>query len=346
MQVVKISSEDEAWAMLDAAIKGQLPGPAEEPIVLDFDKWLKFAIHLPGTPVDGSITPTMMEAFVELQKSIYRTYMLISSETNDLRFLSNSQREKLEFRVEVREGSSDYSADFTAILEKMGLEALSKMDSKEVVITVLGLALIFASVYAFKSWLNYRTETREKEIDAEDKKEALAVARVAIEANSENTRILAAAIAARPILQDVEALVEPAREKLIQAVGHEGGGTLNGTVVSSSLAAELGSQKRQQSQEVLIKGNFRVVRVDTTSPEGFRVTLAGGPADQEITAALTEYLASTDHREAIRRAEWDKKPVYVEMTARKLRDRIIDATVTLASDVPDSLESTVVADPA
>ena len=274
----------------------------------------------------------MMEAFLELQKAIYRAYNLVSSDTHDLRFLSSSERERLEFRVEVNKGSSDYQADFSAILEKLGLEAIGKMDSQSLVTVVLGTALIIGSVVAFRSWIQARAETRERELESDERKEAMSIARAAIAGNTENTKILAAAIARQPILADIDAVVEPAREKLVQAVGREGGGDLYGVPVSAPLAAELSAQKRQQSQEVLIKGKFRVVRVDTTSPDGFRVTLAGEAVTHEVTATLTEYLISTDHREAIRRAEWGKKPVYVEMKARKLRERIVEAEVLMADD--------------
>ena len=333
MRIFEVSSEEEAWKLLSAATATDWSEEhREEPIVLDFGKWAKLNIHLPETVIDGSMTPTMMEAFIELQKAIYRSYNLVSSEPHDLRYLTSAERERLEFRVEVNKGSSDYQADFTAILEKLGLEAIGKMDSQSLVTVVLGTALIIGSVVAFRSWLQARAETRERELDSDDRKEAMAIARAAIAGNTENTKILAAAIARQPILADIDAVVEPAREKLVQAVGREGGGDLYGVPVSSSLAGELSAQKRQQSQEVLIKGKFRVVRVDTTSPDGFRVTLIGDAVSNEVTATLTEYLISTDHREAIRRAEWGKKPVYVEMKARKLRDRIIEAEVIMADD--------------
>jgi hypothetical protein len=336
MQIVKISSEDEAWTLLAQSLNG-LREETDEPVIFDFEHWLSLNIHLPETKLHASITPTMMEAFLELQRSIYRSFVIISAHTPDLRYLTSDQRESLEFRVRVEKGSSIYDVDLTAVIEKIGIEAVSKMDPNTLAITILGLALIIGGSWAFRAWLAAKTEQRRLEVEGQERQAELEMLKLGIQQNTETTRILAEAISRQPLLADVDAIMEPARQQLVQSIGKDGGGDVLGTRIEPKLAQELSGQKRQQSEEILVKGSFKVVRVDTTSPDGFRVTLAGGGLPQEVTASLLEYVVSTDHREAIKQAEWEKCEVYIEMKAKRIRERIFEAVVTLAEIRPQGV---------
>lgn len=331
VEVIRIESEQEAWATLGKLLDGTLK-IKDETAVVDFSDWMDLHIYLPDTPVEGSISPTMMEAFLELQKAINRTYKLVTSDTSDLRYLTNDEKEKLEFRVRVEKGSSEYFARLSDILEKIGLEAVAKMDPQTLAITIISVALIIGGTVGWRSWLHNKTQQRKDELDSEERKAELAVQQHALSQNIELARLLTQASIRQPLLQDVETIVEPARDAIVKAVGDEGGGTINETDVDAELANEISTRKRQQSEETRLRGNYRIIRVDSTSPDGFRVTIAEPDSGREVTAALQDALSSEAHRQAIQRAEWAKRPVYLELTARLLRGRIIDAVVLNAED--------------
>ena len=191
----------------------------------------------------------------------------------------------------------------------------------------LGLALIIAGVYSFKAWLNAKTEQRKLEIEDQAKKSWLDAHKVSVENDSAKLEILAKAMARQPILLEVEASVDGARQQIIKAVSEERGGSISGVPIDADFGSEIVSQKRQPSQEIRLAGTYRVSRVDTTAPDGFKVTLTDIQSGQEVTAAMTDVLLSEDQREIIQTAEWHKQPVFVEMTARKLRNRVVDAII-------------------
>ena len=64
-----VTSEDQALVLLETALKGT--SASDLPTLVNFQGWPTLNVHLPHTPVDGSISPTMMEAFIELQTSLY-----------------------------------------------------------------------------------------------------------------------------------------------------------------------------------------------------------------------------------------------------------------------------------
>ena len=197
-----IRNEDEAWSALNQALDGVLPFQHAE--VVDFLNWPNLKIHLPNTPVDASITPTMMEAFIEVQTAIYRAYALVSSDTADLRTLSGEERERLEFRVVVSEGSSEYAAAFAKALEKIGVEALANMPPEYTLIAILGIALTVGSGYCFNKWMASRIESRKIEVKGEEQKallelehERLRAQQAGLEVGGRHAEILARALGSR-----------------------------------------------------------------------------------------------------------------------------------------------------
>jgi serine/threonine protein phosphatase PrpC len=269
----------------------------------------------------------MMEAFLELQKSIYRTHTLLSSGTENLRHLSRYEREQFEFRVKVEKGSSDYKIDLTDIVSKLGNDIVSKMDGTQLVVTVLGLALIVAGTVMFRAYLNQKTEAKKLTVDDDKTQSLLANYQAQLGHDTERFKLLTTTIQQHPVLKQIEQSTNQSRDQILRAVADEDGGSVMGVELSKEVANEISSTIRQQSAEVSISGKYRVAKVDTTIADGFRVTFEDLKTDELINASLLDVLISAKHKETIRNAEWAKLPVQVEMTARRLRGNLVDAKV-------------------
>jgi hypothetical protein len=323
-QQFNIKSEDDAWKALSDAVAGADAG--EHPKIV-WGGWPNIKIHLPNTSIDGSISPSMMEAFIELQRSIYRTHTLLSSGTESLRHLSRYEREQFEFRVKVEKGSSDYNIDLTEILSRLGNDIVSKMDGTQLVITVLGLAIIVAGSIGWKLYLNQKTEIKRLTVDDDKTQTLLANYQAQLGPDTERLKLLTTTIQQHPVLKQIENSTNHSRDQIVKAIADESGGTVMGIELSKEVANEISSTPRQQSAEVKVSGNYRVAKVDTTITDGFKVTLEDLKTDEQITASLFDAIISAKHKETIRNAEWAKLPVYVEMIARRLRGHLLDAKV-------------------
>lgn len=325
----RITTEDEAFEILDKALKGAISD--DDLLRVEFVGWPRMDVHLPLTPLNGSISPTMMEAFIEFQTTIYRAYLLLNLENGDLRSLTKPEKDHLEFRVKVSEGSSDYTVQLAKMFNNIAASMVAKMSSTELLIGVIGVAAIIGGNIAWKNWLTAKTEQRRLEADTDAKKQTLDSHKAALETNLEQARILATAFARQPALQDVDASAEPARQQIVKAVAEEKGGTVQGVALSQDFAAEVVTQKRQYGTPTTFSGVYTVSNVNTTVPDGFRVTLSDTTTNNEISASLQDALVSEDHRVALREAEWSKRPVTVRMSARLLRNRYVDAVVLQVS---------------
>ena len=301
--------------------------PKSDLPTVDFREWPLLTIHLPNTPIEGSISPSMMEAFLEVQTSIYRAHSLLTTQSGDLRGRSKSERESLEFRVKVSKGSSDYLAALAKPIETIGASIVGKMTPEQILISILSVALLIAGTISWKAWLNSRADQRKQEVHKEEIKLFLDAQEKLSDNEVKKQSLLLEAFKRQPILEDVDAAIEPARVSVVKAIGEEKGGKLQNFQINADLAAEITTQKRHQSTIERISGIYRVSKVDTTVPDGFRVTFINVENSEEITASLQDMMISEDHRSHIQAAEWNKSSLQVSFKAKKLRNSYIDAVV-------------------
>lgn len=95
-EVFRIENEEDAWKVFERAIsKGVEAGKA--PTIV-WAGWPNIEVYLPNTPEEGSISASMMEAFLELQKSVYRTHLLLANGPSSRRRLTQIERDQFELQ--------------------------------------------------------------------------------------------------------------------------------------------------------------------------------------------------------------------------------------------------------
>lgn len=329
--VFEIKGEDEAWKLLETALQNRLGEPPA--VQIFWNNWPTLNIHLTAVPEDGTISSGTMEAILELQRSLYRTHALLSTGNDDLRSLSRSDREQYELRLKVEKGSSDLTINLSEIISKYGNDVIAKMTGTELLILVLGLALIYGGRLVLGEFIRAKTEQRKNASDDENTRQLLSNYQAQIENDTKRFEILTGALHREPVLQQVEQTAAKARDELVKAVADEGGGSIQRIPLPREVAVEISSVNRAHSSEIKLAGQYKVAKVDTTVAEGFRVTLEDIKTGETVTASLFDAIISAEHRRALQDAEWKKKPVFVEMTAKRLRGRITDAKIV--SVIPD-----------
>ena len=244
------------------------------------------------------------------------------------RALSWAEREAFEFRVQVTPGSNKYEVDLTEIITKVGIAAVSKMTPKHILIAILGLGLIWGGRDLSVQWLRQEGELRAKQLEGAEKDRLVSAIDRAGDRDLQHEKLWAQALHDASELRSAQKAVQPTRVKFISALTQEShGGSINNARVTPGLAREIMTQERQVSSHANRTGVFQVAKVDTTAPDGFRVTLRDPKTGQEYHAALQDALVSDGHRSVIRHAEWAKDLIYVELTGRSLRGNFINPVI-------------------
>ncbi|MGG4572840.1 hypothetical protein ACLPJS_30320 [Pseudomonas aeruginosa] len=157
-----IKDDDSALKLLESLLKdSDLPLPEVE-----FKDWPRFEMHVKGERYHSTITPELMEAFLDLQKTINKSFALVRYADSSRR-LTNADREELKILVHVAEGSSGFVAKLEEQAETLAkgiAEGFKTMDSRHKLIALLAIGVMGFGHLGFSNYLEAQKETRQAEL--------------------------------------------------------------------------------------------------------------------------------------------------------------------------------------
>jgi hypothetical protein len=330
---IHLATEAEAWDLLSKLLDAETVVSEIPQITLG--PWAKIDIYIPGTKYDSAITPYMMKGWVELQRSVYRSYSFVTGGKGNAATLSDREKDDLELIVEVKSGSSDQTVDVQSIVEKFVTSMVGKMEPQHILIAAVVLILTWGGRSAFEVWLTSKKEVKLAEIEVMKSKVAAeanlaalnTIAEVAGVAR-EHAALLARAAIQVPIVQGIEEQADVGREALIKHVSKDDA-VVNGVPISAAAGKSVTSATRTESAEITLDGLYKIRKVDTTMATGFRVHLADATG-KELVADVAEVMTTLEDRRVIQDAEWEKVAVYLQIKAKRRREVTTDAIILRA----------------
>jgi hypothetical protein len=327
--VLVIKNENEAWEAIRQLLEGELQFKNLDGF--DLKNWPKIKITVQQG--ESIITPSMMEGFLELQKAILRSHALLRYGAGDLRRLPDDDKDALQFEVKVTEGSSNYEIDLQALLEKIGLGLIDKMEPWHIVAVVIAMGVLYAGGSYLKTVLQHKLEKRRMEIQAQEKKDQLEHLQFTAQQETERQKLLADLVKRVPEVRAIESHAENAKNALLESVSTVPSAKIDGVAIDGETAAELMKSARRHSEEIRTSATYRVLRVDTTSPEGFRVRLQNIRTAQELTAIVPDAVRYEKQCDDIQEAEWSKGRVKVTIEGIRRGDDISDAKIVATEPI-------------
>lgn len=312
---VLIENEAAAWSVLENALKGELPFD-HDIFQLSFGDWPAISLKIDGPNFHSSITPRLMDAFLTLQKNIYRTYAKLQYNQASGRLLTMHDKTALELVVEVHPGSSEYLARFQEIGQKLVEGAINKMEAKHFVILGVAAILCWTSDSMWKANLAARSEqiqgetkiallreeTRRMEIMQEVTMQAPYVAVAKAETDEIINKVLKSAVTARTI-------------------------SLGGQQLTGKQVQELIKPERTPSREVRLDGEYRILKVDSSNPDFFKVELSGDNGRKFWAILQDATVTKEKNKELLQEAEWSKKPINLMINGREVRGEVSTASI-------------------
>lgn len=320
---IVIRSEDEAWSWLKRALNHdpELDGP----INIKFDGWPSLDITFKGQDFDSSVPTRIMPPLLDAQKEIHRLFCQLRYGEQNLRKLKNDERERLELVVKVGRGSSKYVTNLQDALTEVGRSAIAKMSSRDILIAIVSVALIWGSTIAWKEWLS--TEAQKKSIESRVEMSKL---------EKEKLELLAGAYKSNPAIKELSEGVDEFRnDSLHQLKPSDTFELPKSTVeVDGSYAAAITHKPREESVEIRLDGEFIIQSVVSGQTKGFRIKVRRISDGKIVTVAIPDGTLTPSEINILKNSEWAKKPVMMEINARMLRNQITTATLVSASDIP------------
>lgn len=319
IEIIKIRSADEAWELLQRTLDG---GELPENLQLVFDGWPSFDLRINGRDWHGTVPTRVMSPLLDVQKDIHRAYARIRYGSANLRKLSDEERDSLELVIQVEKGSSVLETPIWTQLNELATAAIGKMNSHDIVVTVLGLAVVYGGMEIAKAWIAQRQAAVES-----DNLVQLS------EQETKRLEIFANAVQQKPALGDARSDYESTQNSILKTLKPGDKITAKGVVLQSDEAMEITQSERARSEDIDIRGAFRVVANDASKGAGFRVKVVRITDGLSFSADVPIEL-DIEQRKLIQKAEWSKGAVLVNLhiSASILRDSIMNAVVYSAQE--------------
>lgn len=326
---VAIESEQEAFDLIESYLDGHgLPDS------LSFNGWPNLTIRLTGEKFNRSLTPSVMKGFVEMQSQINKSYALAKYGVPDVRRLTKEELDALEIEVTVEQGSSIVEINIDGFLTKLTQELVGKMNATEIMFTVLGAAVIWGGVTVFKRFLDNRKDTRLAEIAKDGEKEHLRTMQIMSEQETKRLRVISEMVAEKPLLDNMDRMSYDAKTQMVKSFVRSDSAQIDGVTIDSEMAKELVTNARRRSSEMRIDGVYRIEEVNNTDPESFKVKVRRIDTDQRLTCVVQDiFLDESGNKEALQRAEWERKPVRLSINAKHVDGDIKSAVILYVRDV-------------
>ncbi|MEX3222831.1 hypothetical protein AB4P27_23545 [Escherichia coli] len=331
---VDIESEQQAFDLLESYLDGY-----GLPDILSFNGWPNLTIRLTGEKFNRSLTPSVMKGFVEMQAQINKSYALAKYGVPDVRKLTKEELDALEIEVTVEQGSSIVEINIDGFLTKLTQELVGKMNATEIMFTVLGAAVIWGGVTVFKRFLDNRKDIRLAEIAKDGEKEHLRTMQIMSEQETKRLRVISEMIAEKPLLDNMDRMSYDAKTQMVKSFVRSDNAQIDGVTIDSEMAKELVTNARRRSSEMRIDGIYRIEEVNNTDPESFKVKVRRVDTDQRLTCVVQDvFLDESGNKEALQRAEWERKPVHLSINAKHVDGDIKSAVILYVRDVEQKPE--------
>lgn len=326
-----VSSEGDAFQLLETL--KSLDESTLGDIDIKLDGWPVLDIVLKGKEFNSTITPTIMAGLLEFQKALYRSFALTKYNSVNINKLTKTEKDELEIKVSVNQGSSLIGIDLQKILEKFMENASSKLDKK----TIFGIALVagicYAGPTAYKTFLEERRLLRQAELTSQEEIEKLEGIRFAEEQETERMKMLSDLVSESSQLSNIKTYSEESKSKLIKAIRKVDQVFIEGVEIDGETATELSKNARNKATPIRLDGIYRVLVVDTTLPDHIRIKVKDLSNGDIFFAGVFENTVELKHRVLIQEAEWSKSPISLQINARAVGGEIKAAQVLSAKNI-------------
>lgn len=317
-QKITIRNENDAWDLLERALRGSEGEFDPSEVELNFDGWPHIEISLKGERYHSNISTSVMRAVLELQSAVYAGYAEAVRKTTDGRSLTKEERQKLEIFVSVHDGSSRFDIDLTEVIKNFWSESVGRMSGNQVVVTVVALALVAGGHLSYKAYLDHQAKLHEMEHQVEMSQQ-----------ETERLEILREAMEDKPAVQDMQENADDFRERLLKSAPDAEQIRIGADIkLSGQQALEYTRAKREKSTEVRVDGDFRVYQVDSSSADSsLKLKLHRVSDNLEFVASADITRVGFDGEEVLKQAVFHKQEIYLAVNARELRGQYTNASI-------------------
>ena len=312
---VVIRSESDALAVLEQALAGVLSD--EDSYLTKFDGWPLFELDVEGGRYHSTVTTPLMKGLLEYQQVINRIFA-DNVYSKGARALTEEDRSALELTFSVAEGSSDIQAYLQETFNKLGEKMIDKMTGGQIVITVVGLALVAALYFGHAN-----QQSTELAIAAESNRSSLETRLI------ENNQKMASALA-----DTNQALIT-----IVKSTPDATKITAGNAVFERDQIVQLSQREREVTTPTRIDGNYYVTSIKSAGDK-WRLDVVKVGSEDPIKVDLFKGQHAAGGINEIMSSFIGENPIFLHALARVKDGKVITASIlgTTATGLPPATE--------
>ncbi|MDQ8974665.1 hypothetical protein [Acinetobacter johnsonii] len=340
VQNYTISNEDQAIDLLDSLLNEKLN---LEHVNLEFDGWPNYHLHVEGDKYHQTITPSIMNGFLELQSGIYKSYALIKYDTETTQCLTKAERQELEIEVKVEDGSSSFDINLTEIGIKLVESTAGKMSPTQAVVIILSCLVLYFGKNYLQQILTARKEAREAELDqqknAEDRKERLETIKILTEQNQKFVDVISKANQFDPRIKKMEQHAADTNAAILKSVQDADQAEIQNAVsLPGDVAKELSITPKTRWEPLRIDDWYRVLEVDSSNAASRKIRLQRIKDNKELMSVLENDSLDQKNLQLIQQAEWKYAKIFLHIETLTLNGRYKESRIIGAVNIDESDE--------
>ncbi|MBN6824114.1 MAG: hypothetical protein MIN69_22150 [Methylorubrum extorquens] len=301
-----------------------------EKVVLN--AWASTRVKI-GGDFHSEINGPFLEAYAKIDDEILRLFALARHGAPDIRLLKQDEIDEISFRVKVEDGSSEISDNLWKLAEKLSTELVGKMTGTELIITILGLALIAGTAWGVRGYLEGRKETRLDEIKSEERRDALAAVRYASDQQKAQFDRLTSLMSEQN--QITKSALEGALSTnyhLLKASSLTDNVELSGTPLDRAEARELRSSPRRPATSKIVEQYMKVVDVNTADPAATAVIVEDPATGRQHRIRFRDRMLDARARTALFKACDARGSAWLRLSVKEVEDEVTSMEILAVSE--------------
>lgn len=203
-------------------------------------------------------------------------------------------------------------------------------------IIVLVLAAGYFGSSSYKSYLEQRRQIRQQELKSEEQIALIENLRFASEEETKRTKLITDLAVEVSQVKNIQEYTHTAQTELIKSIRGADKAEVEGVSIEGGVAAELVKNARKKAHEIRLDGSYRVLVVDSTTPDQFKIRIRDTSTLDEFVAIVQDESLENKYKNLIQKAEWSKQPVDLTVNAKEIGGEIRQATVISARETDNN----------
>ena len=298
---------------------------------VEFVDWPRFELVIRGTAVDGGMPIRLMPVFEELQRTIHRLYAR-HEYGNERRRLSSTEKQRLEIVLWSQRGESSH---FWALLADTLNRLMEDMTGSQKTFSVAFVVAMVGLGWGLTEYLQHLSEGRTLFTHVQLSKEETRRLNMFFDLADQNAQL-------RKDIDGVRKDLESTHDLLMRRLDADEVIVLDGEeVIDGATARRLLRIHRSGTKTYdQIEGMFLITRLESGSlKRGFRARVQRVDTDEVFNVYIPTTIPERQRRR-LQAAEWDKRPVPMQLDLNWNGDRLERAGLVRVLDEPSDLSGT------